>query len=158
MKENQMQKLFSRILLGLVILSFNVGAFAADQATADEATAMVKKAVAYLKTNGKEKAIAEFNNAKGQFIDRDLYIVVLDMKGLCLAHGAQQRLVGKDLTELKDADNKKFTLNWIEVANSKGKGWVDYKWINPVSKAIEQKSSYVEKADDMVIGAGIYKK
>ncbi len=43
------------------------------------------------------------------------------------------------------------------VGNSKGSGWIDYKWPNPVTKAVEQKSTYVEKVDDVVVGCGIYK-
>lgn len=47
--------------------------------------------------------------------------------------------------------------SFIDVANSKGKGWVDYKWPNPTTKAVEAKSTYIEKTDDLVIGCGIYK-
>jgi signal transduction histidine kinase len=38
-----------------------------------------------------------------------------------------------------------------------GKGWVDFKWPNPTSKTIEQKSGYVIRVDDMLVGSGIYK-
>jgi cytochrome c len=152
----QMKKLLTGVLFGLAILSFNMGAYAADKGTADEAVAMVKKAVAYLKANGKEKAIAEFNNPKGQFNDRDLFIVSFDMAGNNLSH-SNTRMHGKNFMAVKDADNKQFIKDWYDVANTKGKGWVDYKWVNPTSQAIEQKTTYIEKADDMLIGCGVYK-
>ena len=45
----------------------------------------------------------------------------------------------------------------LVAANKNGNGWNDYKWTNPVTQAIEAKSSYFEKVDDVVIGCGIYK-
>lgn len=137
----------------------SAGAMAAERGTADEASALVKKAVAYLKANGKEKAFAEFNNPKGQFADRDLYIFVYDMQGtnLAIGNGNAAKMAGKSLIDMRDADGKYIIKGFIETVNAKGKGWVDYKWPNPVTKAVEQKSSYVEKVDDMIVGSGIYK-
>lgn len=132
-------------------------AIGADKGTAAEAVALVQKAGAYLKANGKDKAYAEFNNPSGAFKDRDLYIIVYDLKGTNVAHGANPKMIGKDLIDLKDAEGVPIVRSFIDVANGKGKGWVDYKWPNPVSKAIEPKSTYIEKHGDVLIGAGIYK-
>jgi cytochrome c len=131
---------------------------ASDQGTADEAAAMVKKAVAFAKANGKEKLLAEVVNNKGQFVDRDLYISVWNSKAVVLAHGANPKLIGKDIIDLKDADGKSFMKEIVNKAASAGSGWVDYKWVNPVSKEIQAKSAYFEKMDDMIISTGYYKK
>jgi len=147
-----MKKLFVVILATLFLAS---PAFAGG--TADEAKSLVDKAASYVKTNGKDKAFAEFTNQKGQFVDRDLYIFAVDFKGLTLAHGGNAKLVGRDMFGLKDADDKLFIQNFIEVAKTKGSGWVDYKWANPVTKKIEKKSTYVCKVDDYFLGCGIYK-
>ena len=152
----KMEKLFKGIVIGLCALALNGVAVAADKGTADEAVAMVKKGVAFVKANGKEKAFTEFSNMKGQFVDRDLYIMVYDMEGNNKAHGSNPKLIGKNLLEIKDADGKFIVKGLIEVAN-KGKGWFDYKWPNGVTKAVEHKSTYVEKVDDVLIGVGIYK-
>ena len=141
----------------LVALAMQGQAMAGDTGTPAEAIAMVKKAGEYLKANGKEKAFAEFSNPKGAFKDRDLYIMVYDMNGVNRAHGANPKLIGKDLIELKDADGTYIVKSFVETGKTKGKGWIDYKWPNPVSKAIESKSTYIEKHDDVLIGAGIYK-
>lgn len=132
-------------------------AFAADHGTQAEATTMVKKAVSYLKVNGKEKTLAEISNNKGQFIDRDLYISVYDLNGNVLAHGTNAKLIGKDVSALKDADGKEFIKDIIGKAKSAGKGTSDYKWPNPVIKEIQAKTVYFEKADDMVFSSGYYK-
>lgn len=151
-----MNTVFKSVAIGLASLAFSAVALAGDKGTADEAMAMVKKGVAFVKTNGKEKAFAEFSNPKGQFVDRDLYVMVYDMEGNNKAHGSNPKLIGKNLLEIKDADGKFIVKGLIEMAN-KGKGWFDYKWPNSITKAVEAKSTYVEKVDDVLIGVGIYK-
>jgi signal transduction histidine kinase len=79
------------------------------------------------------------------------------MNGNNLAHGNNPKMVGKNLLEMKDHEGKFIIKSFIDTASSKGKGWVDYKWPNPVTKAVEQKSSYIEKVDNLIVGAGIYK-
>jgi signal transduction histidine kinase len=125
---------------------------------ADEAKAMVAKAAAYLKEVGAEKAFAAFNDKSNpNFHDRDLYIFVRGMDGNTVAHGANTGMIGHTSLELKDADGKLYNKEMIELAQSKGSGWVDYRWVNPMDKKIEQKSSYIEKVGDYVVGAGFYK-
>jgi len=126
-------------------------------ATADEASAMVKKGVAFIKANGKEKGYAEISNKAGQFIDRDLYLVVYGLDGTVHAHGANEKMIGKNLIELKDVDGKAFVKERVELGQSKGNFWQDYKFTNPVTKKIEPKSSYCEKLNDAVVCGGIYK-
>jgi cytochrome c len=142
-------------VVGILLSVFALNAFAAD--SADEAIAMVKKAVALVKEGGRDKAIAAFNDPNGEFKKGDLYIFVTNMKGTMLANGANARLIGKDLINLKDSDGKFFVQSYVELAGTKGQGWVDYKWVNPQTKAIDQKSSYIEKIEDLIIGCGIYK-
>jgi len=126
-------------------------------ATAAEATAMVKKGVAYIKASGRDKAYAEINNKAGQFTDRDLYLVVYGLDGVVRAHGANEKMIGKNLLELKDVDGKAFVKERVELAQSKGTFWQDYKFTNPVSKKIEPKSAYCERLDDVAVCGGIYK-
>lgn len=138
------------------VASFGVHA-AGDKATADEATAMVKKGVAYFKANGKEKGNTAVSDKAGQFKDRDLYLTVYGLDGTVHAHGANAKMVGKNLIELKDVDGKEFVKERMELAKTKGTFWQDYKFTNPVSKKIEPKTAYCEKLDDFVICGGVYK-
>ena len=124
---------------------------------ADKAVAMVKKAVQYCKTSGRDTAMIAFNNQKGDFVEGELYIFAYDFSGKNLAHGAKAEAIGKNYLDLKDPDGKYIIKEMIEVVKSKGSGWVDYKYKNPVSGAVEQKSSYVEKIGDYFVGCGIYK-
>jgi signal transduction histidine kinase len=126
-------------------------------ATAAEATAMVKKGVAFIKASGKDKGYAEISTKGGQFSDRDLYLTVYALDGTVRAHGANEKMIGKNLIDLKDVDGKPFVKERMELAASKGTFWQDYKFTNPVSKKIEPKSMYCEKLDDAVVCGGIYK-
>lgn len=140
------------------LLSLSPAMAAGDRGSAEEAIALVKKGKDFIKANGTESAYTAFNDPKGQFVDRDLYLFVFDAAGKTLAHGANAKLLGKNLTDLKDSDNKYFIREFLELAGKKGKGWVDYKWPHPQTKAIEHKSTYIEKLDDgTIIGCGIYK-
>lgn len=134
-------------------------ALAQSKGTAAEAQAMVHKAIAEIKKAGRQKAFADISDPKGPFVDRDLYVVVYDMKGKVLAHGANAKMIGKDLIDLRDNDGKYFVKERVEMM-SKGpdaKGWQDYKFMNPVSRAIEPKSMYLERFEDLIVGCGIYK-
>ena len=148
-----MKKILAALLVNLLLVSAGYAA----SGTANEAQALMNKAAAVIKSEGKEKAFQEFTNQTGKFVDRDLYIVAVDFNGLTLAHGGNAKLVGKNLIGLKDADGNYFIKRFIETAKTKGTGWVDYKWVNPVTKKIESKSTYIRKIDDYFIGCGIYK-
>jgi cytochrome c len=142
------------VLVSLVMLG---AAHAQDRGTAAEAETMVKKAVAYIKANGAEKSYEEFTNGKS-FKDRDLYIIVYDLNGKCLAQGANAKLVGKDLIGLKDPDGKPIIKLFVDLAKEKGKGWVEgYKFMNPVTQKMEGKAMYLERVGDTLVGSGIYK-
>jgi signal transduction histidine kinase len=138
-------------------LAFAAPAQAESNATKDEAMAMVKKGVAFIRANGKEKGYAEISTKGGKFNDRDLYLVVYGLDGTVHAHGANEKMIGKNLIDLKDVDGKPFVKERVELAQSKGTFWQDYKFTNPVSKKIEPKQMYCEKLDDTAVCGGIYK-
>ncbi|MCX7173477.1 MAG: cache domain-containing protein [Proteobacteria bacterium] len=139
------------------IVFFGIGAAPALAAPKDDALALVTKAVAHVKEAGKEKALADFNDSKGSFVKGELYVFAYTLQGVILAHPMNPKLIGKDMTEVKDSDGKLFTKEFIATVNGPGKGWVDYNWTNPTTKKIEAKSSYVAKAGDIFVGCGIYK-
>ena len=129
----------------------------AEFATKDEAQAMVKKGIAFIKKEGKDKGYAEITNKKGQFNDRDLYLVVYGLDGVVRAHGANEKMVSQNLMDLKDVDGKPFVKERVELAQSKGTFWQEYKFTNPVTKKIEPKLMWCEKLDDTAVCGGVYK-
>lgn len=147
------------VCLGILAI-FLVAAWAqaGDVGTKDEAVAMVKKAVEYIKANGNDKAFEEFSNPKGKFVDRDLYVVVYDMNGKCLAHGQKKSMVGKDLIDFKDVDGKPYMQERVALMKKQNTAWQEYKFMNPLTKKVEPKEMYIERTGDLIVGSGVYKK
>lgn len=131
---------------------------AAEFATKAEAEAMVRKGMVYLKANGRDKTFVEIDRREGQFVDRDLYLVVYGMDGVVRAHGANAKMIGKNLMAIKDVDGKAFIKERVELARKKAPFWQDYKFTNPVSGKIEPKSMYCVPEDDLIVCGGIYLK
>ena len=154
-----MRNLLKTLMLVISICSVSAGVGAAENfGTRDEAVALVRKATAYLKANGRDKTIEELNNPKGQFVDRDLYVSITDLSGIILANAANPRIVQKDLSNVKDVDGKYFIKERLEMAKTKSSGWTEYRWLNPITKNIDAKASYFEKSGDLIFACCVYKK
>lgn len=151
-----MKKIAALLIAGIMVVCSASLAFSAT--TKADAEGMVKKAIAFVKEKGKDKGFAEISNPKGKFVKEDIYVTVYDMNGKCLAHGSNAKMIGKDLIGMKDTDGVAYVKERVDIAKSKGKGWQDYKFNNPVTKKIEPKTVYVEKYEDVIFAAGVYKK
>lgn len=145
------------VLAGFVAGALFAAPVLAANASKDEAVAMVKRGVAAVKAVGPEKAYAEFSAPGGKWVDRDLYLLVFRLDGTSLAHGVNPKQIGLNLIDRKDIDGKEFIRERMDLARAKPSFWQDYKFLNPVSKKIEAKTSYCERLDDTVICAGVYK-
>jgi cytochrome c len=143
-----MKKVLALVMAILFVASVGV-AMAQDKGTGAEAQAMVKKAVAYMKEVGKEKALAEFNNKNGRFIHKDLYVWATGMDGTNLSHPYTPALIGKNMYNLKDADGKLFVQERIAQLKTKGSGTIEYRWTNQNTKKVEQKVAYFEAVPGM---------
>jgi cytochrome c len=155
--EDVMRKVTVCLVVAMAVIFGAV--LVAQAASADEAKAMAEKAAVFFKANGKDKAIAEFNNPKGQFVKGDLYIVAHDFNGVVLAHGANAGLVGVNLLEQADPNNGKlFVKEEIEVAKTKGSGWVSYSWTNPATKKVQAKRAWVKRVEgqDYLVLCGVF--
>lgn len=131
----------------------------ASEPTEKDAVAMAERAMAVVKSQGKNEMMKRISAKDPDFCQGELYIGMRDIKtGIMLAHPYNPSIVGKDLTDVPDANGKKYRREIIELAANKGKGWVDYQYKNPKSGKIEPKTTYVLKVDDVVLEAGIYKK
>jgi cytochrome c len=146
-----------RIVCGLLMVSLVVlgAAHVARAVTQEEAKAAVAKAVEYWKANGKDKAVAEFNNPTGQFRKGELYVGAVRFDGLVLANGGNPKLSGLNLLEQKDPNGKYFIKEDVEVAK-KGGGWVEYSWVHPTTKKVVPRKVFVSKVpgEDVFISCG----
>lgn len=150
-----------RVIAGLVMAMIVIfgAALVGHAATADDAKMMVEKAYSYLKANGKDKAFAEISNPAGQFVKGNLYVFVQDFNGVCLANGGNPKFVGLNHMGLKDPDGKYFIKDMVELAKTKGNGWDNYVWVNPETKKVQQKATYVKRIEgmDAFMACGVFK-
>jgi signal transduction histidine kinase len=144
------------VIVLAVFVVFGVASLA-QAATLAEVKAMAEKAAAYYKANGKDKAVAEFNNPKGQFVKGDVYVVLQGYDGVLLANGGNPKLVGQNHLELKDPTGKYFVKEMVEAAK-KGGGWVTYSWTNPLTKKVQPKKVWVQKVEgaEMYVNCGLF--
>ena len=126
-------------------------------ATRSEAQAQVGAAVNHVKKVGLEQAIKDFNSAP-EWKVKGMNVIVNNMSGMVLASSLNERLVGKSTLELKDPSGKEFVKDMVAAAK-KGEGWIDYQFINPETKKLEERSMFVRKVDsgDQFIGVAITK-
>ncbi|NEX64046.1 cache domain-containing protein [Noviherbaspirillum galbum] len=150
-------KVLQKLILTAAILGLSTIANAADRATPDQAVELVHKVIEYMKANGKEKTIAEVNNVNGQFRKGDLYVTINDMHANTLAHGANAKMQGKNLYDLRDPDGKYFMRERLDMVKKQKSGWQDYKFVNPSDGKMEKKAMYFERAGDLIVNCGVYK-
>ncbi len=130
----------------------------ANGPTEKDAIAMVERGVALVKAKGKDEMMKKINAKDAEYVQGELYMDIRDLKtGIVLAHPYNPSIVGKDLTDVPDANGKKYRREIIELAAAKGKGWVDYQYKNPTSGKIEPKTTFIQRVDDVVLEVGIYK-
>jgi cytochrome c len=150
------KKLLATVFTVVLALAQSAAFASGDRASKADAEAMVAKGVAAVKAKG-EAAYVDFTAPSKTYVDRDLYLVIYDMTGKCLAHGQNPKQVGKDLINLKDPDGKEFVKERVTLAASKAKFWQDYKFTDPLTKTVQAKQAYCEKQGNLIICGGIYK-
>jgi len=140
-----------------VVLLVGLTAGLARADNKETAINLVKSAAAYIATNGVEKGLDVLNDPTSEFVKGELYVFAYDMNGVMMANSFKQNLVGQNVLDVPDTAGKKYRREMVEVARTKGSGWVDYQSQNPKTKKMEQKTTYIEKAGDLIICCGIFK-
>jgi signal transduction histidine kinase len=134
----------------------------AGSATKEECIAKSKEAAMMIEKEGLDAAVAEINKKDGKFVWKDTYVFLMDMDGKMLGHPMKPALIGKNLIGSTDkAEKGKEKLLFKEMVNlakSKGDGWVDYMWPKPGEEKPSKKISYIYRVPgkDLFVGAGIY--
>jgi len=132
---------------------------AQDRGSREEAKALVNAAVAHVKEVGADKAFDDFTKDKATWTKKDLYIVAHDISGSVKAHGANEKMVGKNIINLKDPTGKELVKECTAVAVNSGEGWCDYQWIHPQTKKMDDKSSFIKRVPgtDFLVLVGVYR-
>jgi len=84
-----------------------------------ECVAKCTEAAGMITKDGQDAAVAEINKKDGKFVKGDIYVFLMDMSGVMLAHPMSPNLIGKNLLELKDKEGKEFFKEFIALAKEK---------------------------------------
>ena len=148
-----------KLMATAIALCLLSGTALANEPTEKDAIAMAERGAALIKSKGKDEMMKRINAKDPDFVQGSLYVDLRDVKtGIVLAHPYNPSIVGKDLTDVPDANGKKYRREIIELAAAKGKGWIDYQYKNPTTGKIEPKTTYILLVDGVVLEAGLYKK
>ena len=141
-------------------LSHAVASIRLRQGSADEACVLVRRAMAQIKRDGMAAASVAFEAPESGFVDRDLYIFVIDRQGSYRVHGAKPDMVGKRVHEVPGIDGDRFVRDaWAAAESAEGSGgWVEYDIINPDTGVVQPKASFVVPLNkQQFIGCGVYR-
>ena len=141
------------LLTVIGLFSFAALSYATDK---DDAKTLVKRAAAYVKYQGKEKALAEISTPNGMFDKGELYVFAYDLQGVMLAHPKNPALIGQNLIDVPDVNGKLFRKEIVEKAKSQGSGWVDYMYLDPGTNKQAHKTTYFQKVGDIILCCGVY--
>lgn len=137
-------------------LSRAVAAFRLQQGTADEAVALVQKAVALHKTTSEDQFLRSLTDKSQPFHDRDMYVFVLDSAGTYRAFGGNPAKVGTRVQDIPGIAGDRLVSDIVAQAD-RAPGWVEYDINNPATGAVQTKMSYVSRVGDLYVGCGVYK-
>jgi Single Cache domain 2 len=127
---------------------------AAQYGTAEEAKALLIKAVAAVKED-KAKALEMFSKGEGGFKDRDLYVACSNASdGIVTAHPTMK---GKQLREIFGQKGYPLGQEMMQKASEGTIREVTYWWPRPGSDKPLEKTSYYTKVGDQICSVGYYK-
>lgn len=128
-------------------------------AAADRIVALVNKAAALIKSKGKA-AFAEFRKSSSEWEYGSTYLFVNADNGITLFHATLPELQGTNALGLKDSNGTHFVVEMVNVAKSRGSGWVHYMFPKPGHSQPSEKWSYVKavtvEGTPCFVGAGFY--
>jgi methyl-accepting chemotaxis protein len=138
-------------------LSAAVASIRLRQGSADEATALITRALPLLKTQGLAGAAETLRSREQGFVDRDLYIFVIDRQGQYRLHGAKPAMEGKRVHDVPGIDGDRFLRDAWAAADA-GSGWIEYDIVNPDNGSVQPKTSFIQAVDDkLFVGCGVYR-
>ena len=139
------------------VLSAAVASLRLRQGSADEARALVDRALALVQQQGRSASHAALHSADEGFVDRDLHVFIVDRDGRYQLHGAKSEMEGRRVHDLPGIEGDRFVRDAFAAA-AKGGDWIEYQIVHPVTGQVQPKASWVQDVDGRtVIGCGFYR-
>jgi signal transduction histidine kinase len=150
------------VVMASVVL---VASALAESATKEECIAKCKEAAQLIVEKGLDAALQEINQKDGKYVWKDTYVFIVDFNGTFVAHPSRPDHIGKNYLEWKTSDGKYPQKMSIDVAKTRGEGWVEYVQAKPEElkkppeqRILSKKLTYIYRVPgkDMYVGAGVY--
>ncbi|MET0125479.1 MAG: methyl-accepting chemotaxis protein [Pseudomonas caspiana] len=95
---------------------------------------------------------------RGMRYNKDDYFWINDMRPVMIMHPMNAKLVGQDLSAIKDPDGFAVFNEMVAVAKEKGAGMIQYRWPKPGASEPVRKISYVKLFAPWgwILGSGVY--
>ncbi len=117
-----------------------------------EIRALMARGVSFCANNPMTKICNSLTHSK-DFIEGELYLFLLNLKGVIYAHGDREDLVWKNMWDYRDSFGALAVQSMIKTAQE-GAGWLTYEWAGSI------KVSFVEKVviegQEYILGCGYY--
>ena len=138
------------------IAALSGSAFAADPVTKDEAMAMVKEAVAAIKSEGPEKAYAEITIRRASS-STAIFTSWSMASTAWFSRTAPTNRASAPTRSTTRIPTARPSSKSASTSPSKNPSfWQSYKFMNPVTKKVEPKQMYCERLDETAVCGGIY--
>ncbi|WP_337996660.1 cache domain-containing protein [Oleispirillum naphthae] len=122
------------------------------------AKALAERAAELIKTEGTEKAAAALSDPKSEFVQGSMYVFMMGLDGVMLAHPHNPKLIGRSFMGERDFNGVAYGREMVSTARTDASGWVDYVFTDPVSHKLRRKSTYVLRVGEVFVGCGYYLK
>lgn len=146
------------IMMLLLVFSFSGNAIAEEKATKAECIAKCKEAAKQIEKIGLDAALKKISERDGEFVWKDSYVFCFNTEEI-LAHPVSF-IIGMNISTIKDSNGKLYMKEMMELAKTKGEGWVKYMYLNRKSgdPTPQPKISYVLylPEEKVALGAGIF--
>jgi len=156
---SRIRRLVAFVVLALVPSAALGQAGPPDSPQSRKIVALVDKAAALVNAQGKA-AFDEFRKKGSEWFDGQTYLFSYDQKGNVLLNPAFPKREGTNVSGQTDASGKKFHDLMLEMARTKGSGWVDYMFPKPGQTTPSHKWTYVKRVTldgaPALLGAGFY--
>lgn len=146
-------------ILSFIVVLMPLSAQAEERGTREEAVAICEKVAADFLANGEEATFKAVTEEK-KYNSKDLYPFIYNLDGVVIAIGQKANMVGLNRFDARDQlqGGKLYIQEMIELAKSGKPGWVEYKFVDPLTKVTLDKESYIMPLGaKYFLGVGIYK-
>lgn len=146
---------------GLLVCMFASSLKADSETSKAECQAKCHAAAQMISTQGMAAAICEVSNPRGRFVSGEIFVYMMNLDGVMMAHPMAPALIGRNLSRvvLKDKHGQAHPMMLVNFAKTQGVGWLSYMWPKPGAKTPSEKMCYLLKVPDtnVFLVAGFYK-